>query len=45
LALLGQIGTAGPGQYSSPKKFGDDAKTFTIAEKRPEKSNEGVGPG
>jgi hypothetical protein len=26
-------------------KFGDDAKTFTIGEKRPEKSSEGIGPG
>jgi hypothetical protein len=26
-------------------KFGDDAKTFTIGEKRPEKFNDNVGPG
>ena len=44
-ANAGQIGTAGPGAYESPKKFGDDVKSFTIGEKRPEKVGEGIGPG
>ena len=44
-ALAAQIETAGPGQYNSPKKFGDDVRGFTIGEKRPEKLSDNVGPG
>jgi hypothetical protein len=44
-ALSAHINTSGPGQYESPKKFGDDVKGFTIGEKRPAKLNDNVGPG
>lgn len=42
-AIAGQVGTAGS-SVTYPN-FGDDAKTFTIGEKRTEKASEGVGPG
>lgn len=38
-------GQTSPGQYDNGKKFGDDAKSFKIGEKRPEKPNDNVGPG
>ena len=44
-ANAGQVGTAGPGAYDSPMKFGYDVKSFKIGEKRPEKVGEGIGPG
>ena len=44
-ANKGQIGSLGPGEYASNGKFGNDAKTFKFGEKRPEKSNDNVGPG
>ena len=34
-----------PGQYDHGGKFGDNAKSFRIGEKRPERPSEGVGPG
>ena len=37
--------TVGPGQYEDNKQFGHDTKTFTIGEKRFEKTVETIGPG
>jgi len=34
-----------PGQYDDGKRFGDDAKTFTIPEKREHRIPETMGPG
>ena len=34
-----------PGQYDHGGKFGDGAKSFRIGEKRPERPNDGIGPG
>lgn len=35
----------GPGAYDASIKFGEKVKTFTIAEKRPSKIPDSVGPG
>ena len=35
----------GPGQYDGFKQFGEEAKTFTLGEKREEKTAETMGPG
>jgi hypothetical protein len=42
-AIEAQIGTLG--SSSVYPKFGEDAKTFTIGEKRPEKATDKIGPG
>ena len=34
-----------PGQYDDGIRFNSNAKGFKIGEKRPEKVNEGIGPG
>ena len=43
-AKSGDIDVA-PGQYDDGKKFGDDAKSFTIPEKRNQRIPETMGPG
>ena len=36
---------AGPGDYTEPRVFGKDTKSFKIGEKRPQKIRKSVGPG
>ena len=35
----------GPGQYNHERSFGQDVKSYKIGEKRPERQQEGMGPG
>lgn len=35
----------GPGQYDTGYKMGDDAKPFTMGQRRPERVDESPGPG